>query len=74
MKKENFQPERRTKNEYQPTTETCKDSRAGHYTRGLHTTAGPVKLKVPKLRKTYVYLDGNGEKKRTPGRPRKIEK
>jgi len=26
------------------------DSRAGHYKRGLHTTAGDVELKVPKLR------------------------
>ena len=27
-----------------------KDTRAGHYTRGLHTKAGQVNLKVPKLR------------------------
>lgn len=27
------------------------DTRAGHYERGLHTVAGPVKLRVPKLRK-----------------------
>jgi putative transposase len=27
-----------------------KDTRAGHYERGLHTKAGEVKLKVPKLR------------------------
>ena len=26
------------------------DTRAGHYERGLHTKAGEVKLKVPKLR------------------------
>jgi transposase-like protein len=26
------------------------DTRAGHYERSLHTTAGPVTLKVPKLR------------------------
>ena len=28
-----------------------KDTRAGHYERGLHTKAGEVRLKVPKLRK-----------------------
>ena len=28
-----------------------RDGRAGHYQRGLHTKAGEVKLKVPKLRK-----------------------
>ena len=27
------------------------DTRAGHYERGLHTVAGPVRLQVPKLRK-----------------------
>jgi transposase-like protein len=27
------------------------DTRAGRYERGLHTVAGPVKLRVPKLRK-----------------------
>src|SRR5699024_6904766 len=27
-----------------------RDYRAGHYERGLHTRAGDVKLKVPKLR------------------------
>ena len=32
--------------------ERRKDTRAGHYTRGLHTKAGQVELKVPKLRKT----------------------
>jgi putative transposase len=31
-------------------TEQRKDTRAGHYERGLHTTAGEVTLKVPKLR------------------------
>jgi len=31
-------------------TEARKDTRAGHYTRNLETKAGPVKLKVPKLR------------------------
>ena len=31
-------------------TEARKDTRAGHYNRGLHTKAGEVKLKVPKLR------------------------
>lgn len=33
-------------------TERRKDSRAGHYSRQLHTKAGQVQLKVPKLRKT----------------------
>ena len=28
-----------------------KDTRAGHYKRKLHTTAGEVALKMPKLRK-----------------------
>ncbi|MCB1044826.1 MAG: IS256 family transposase [Acidobacteria bacterium] len=32
-------------------TERRKDSRAGHYTRSLDTSAGRVQLKVPKLRK-----------------------
>jgi len=32
-------------------TESRKDTRAGHYTRELETKAGPVELKVPKLRK-----------------------
>ena len=27
-----------------------RDTRAGHYTRGLHTSSGEVTLKVPKLR------------------------
>jgi putative transposase len=31
-------------------TEARKDSRAGHYKRSLHTTAGEVELKMPKLR------------------------
>jgi hypothetical protein len=31
-------------------TEARKDTRAGHYTRALETKAGPVELKVPKLR------------------------
>lgn len=31
-------------------TEHRKDSRAGYYERGLHTKAGEVRLKVPKLR------------------------
>jgi len=31
-------------------TEARKDTRAGYYERGLHTKAGEVKLKVPKLR------------------------
>jgi transposase-like protein len=31
-------------------TEARKDTRAGHYDRGLHTRAGEVNLKVPKLR------------------------
>ena len=31
-------------------TEARKDTRAGHYARTLHTKAGPVELKVPKLR------------------------
>ena len=32
-------------------TEGRRDTRAGSYERKLHTTAGEVKLKVPKLRK-----------------------
>jgi transposase-like protein len=32
-------------------TEERSDQRAGHYTRTMHTKAGPVQLKVPKLRK-----------------------
>ncbi|KPL24933.1 MAG: transposase, partial [Phycisphaerae bacterium SM1_79] len=32
-------------------TEDRTDQRAGHYKRTLHTKAGPVQLKVPKLRK-----------------------
>lgn len=32
-------------------SEQRTDQRAGHYTRTLHTKAGPVELKVPKLRK-----------------------
>ena len=32
-------------------TQTRRDTRAGSYERKLHTTAGSVKLKVPKLRK-----------------------
>ena len=32
-------------------TDARKDTRAGHYTRNLDTTAGRVELKVPKLRK-----------------------
>jgi putative transposase len=31
-------------------TDTRSDQRAGHYTRSFHTKAGPVELKVPKLR------------------------
>jgi transposase-like protein len=31
-------------------TETRRDTRAGHYSRRLETKAGPVELKVPKLR------------------------
>ncbi len=31
-------------------TEGRKDTRAGHYKRGYHTKAGPVELKIPKLR------------------------
>ena len=31
-------------------TEARQDTRAGHYNRRLHTKAGEVKLKVPKLR------------------------
>ena len=31
-------------------TDARRDTRAGHYERGLHTKAGEVKLKVPKLR------------------------
>ena len=31
-------------------TDSRRDTRAGHYTRSLHTKAGPVELKVPKLR------------------------
>lgn len=31
-------------------TEARKDTRAGHYARSLHTTAGEVEVKVPKLR------------------------
>ena len=31
-------------------SEARKDTRAGYYERGLHTTAGEVKLRVPKLR------------------------
>ena len=33
-------------------TESGKDTRAGHYSRGLETKAGKVALKVPKLRET----------------------
>jgi len=33
-------------------SERRKDTRAGHYKRQLHTKAGQVELKVPKLRKT----------------------
>lgn len=32
-------------------TDAREDTRAGHYTRNLHTKAGEVELKVPKLRK-----------------------
>jgi transposase-like protein len=32
-------------------TEARRDTRAGHYTRALHTKAGEVELKVPKLRR-----------------------
>ena len=32
-------------------TEARRDTRAGSYERKLHTTAGEVKLKVPKLRR-----------------------
>jgi len=32
-------------------TEARKDTRAGHYERGLHTRAGEVRLRVPKLRR-----------------------
>ena len=32
-------------------TEARRDTRAGHYERGLHTKAGDVTLKVPKLRR-----------------------
>lgn len=32
-------------------TDARSDQRAGHYTRSFHTKAGPVELKVPKLRK-----------------------
>jgi len=31
-------------------TEDLKDTRAGYYTRTLHTKAGEVDIKVPKLR------------------------
>ena len=31
-------------------SEARKDTRAGHYERSLHTKAGEVKLKMPKLR------------------------
>ena len=31
-------------------TDIRQDTRAGHYKRGLHTRAGEVTLKVPKLR------------------------
>ena len=31
-------------------TDARKDTRAGHYPRALHTKAGEVELKVPKLR------------------------
>ena len=33
-------------------SEGRKDTRAGHYARTLQTQAGPVQLKVPKLRQT----------------------
>jgi putative transposase len=33
-------------------TDQRADTRAGHYSRKLHTKAGMVNLKVPKLRKT----------------------
>ena len=32
-------------------SEARQDQRAGHYTRALHTSAGPLKLKMPKLRR-----------------------
>jgi putative transposase len=32
-------------------SEACRDTRAGSYERKLHTTAGEVRLKVPKLRR-----------------------
>ena len=32
-------------------TEGRKDQRAGHYSRKLHTTAGEINIRVPKLRK-----------------------
>jgi transposase-like protein len=37
--------------EHYERTEERKDYRSGHYERQLHTKAGPVKLKVPKLRR-----------------------
>ena len=33
-------------------TKARKDMRAGHYKRNLHTQAGPVQLKMPKLRQS----------------------
>ena len=38
-------------------------TRAGHYTRNLHTTSRHVKLNVPKLRNTPF---GNGNNKKIP--------
>jgi len=35
-------------------TEARQDTRAGHYERKLHTKAGEVTLKMPKLRQTQV--------------------
>jgi hypothetical protein len=54
-------------------SEAGRDTRAGHYERGLQTKAGEVRLKVPKLGKVYA-ADAPAFGKRSwkliiPGRP-----
>ena len=38
-------------------TEARIDGRAGHYKRKLHTKAGEVELKMPKLRKSTIFTE-----------------
>src|SRR6478752_5984325 len=40
-------------------SEARRDSRAGHYERGLQTKAGEVRLRVPKLRRVPVLETGS---------------